>query len=106
MNTWQKSQETDKRPPAPIVEISYSNSNPEEIQITVKDSGIGIEKAFTERIFQPFQRLNTRMEYEGSGIGLAICRKIVERHGGKIKAQSQPGEGTSFKVVLPKMPDD
>jgi signal transduction histidine kinase len=54
-----------------------------------------------DRIFQVFQRLQGRQEYEGTGIGLAICRKIVERHGGAITARSQPGQGAAFIVVLP-----
>lgn len=67
----------------------------------LKDNGIGFEEKFAERIFEPFQRLHGRSTYEGSGIGLSICRKIVEQHGGSIRAQSMPGEGTTFSVTLP-----
>ncbi|HZV05107.1 MAG TPA: ATP-binding protein [Gemmataceae bacterium] len=70
-------------------------------EITVEDNGIGFEEQYLDRIFQVFQRLHGRQEYEGTGIGLAICRKIVERHGGVITARSQPGRGAAFIVRLP-----
>jgi PAS domain S-box-containing protein len=69
--------------------------------ITVTDDGIGFEMKYAERIFSIFQRLHGRNEYEGTGIGLATCRKIVERHGGQIWAESEPGTKTMFHVVLP-----
>lgn len=69
--------------------------------LTVQDNGIGFDIQYLERIFQPFQRLHGKSTYEGSGIGLAICRKIVERHGGTITAESQPDQGTAFIVILP-----
>jgi light-regulated signal transduction histidine kinase (bacteriophytochrome) len=68
----------------------------------VHDNGIGIPKEFTERIFELGRRLHTREEYPGSGIGLALCRRIVERHGGRIWAESQNGEGSTFYVLLPR----
>jgi signal transduction histidine kinase len=70
-------------------------------EISVKDNGIGFEEIYLDRIFQVFQRLRGRSEYEGSGMGLAICRKIVERHMGRITARSSPGKGSTFIVMLP-----
>ena len=70
-------------------------------RITVSDNGIGFEEKYAERIFTMFERLHTRATYEGTGIGLAICRKIAERHGGDIHAHGRPGEGATFIVTLP-----
>lgn len=67
----------------------------------VEDNGIGFDEKYLDRVFAPFQRLHSRSEYEGTGMGLAICRKIVERHQGTITASSTPGKGTTFTVVLP-----
>jgi len=70
-------------------------------EIAVKDNGIGIEEQYLERIFTPFQRLHSKEKYEGTGIGLAICRRIVERHQGEIQVLSIPEQGTTFKIILP-----
>ena len=70
-------------------------------QITVRDNGIGFQETYRDRIFEVFQRLHGRQEYEGTGMGLAICRKIVERHGGTITARSALGQGATFVVSLP-----
>ncbi len=69
-------------------------------QIIVEDDGIGFDEKYLDRIFQPFQRLHSSSEYEGTGIGLSICRRIAERHGGEISANSQPGQGSTFIVTL------
>jgi signal transduction histidine kinase len=76
-------------------------SNGDWCRIHVQDNGIGFDEQYLDRIFVPFQRLHGRDRYEGTGIGLAICRKIVERHGGSITARSTPGDGSTFTVALP-----
>src|SRR6185369_7617327 len=70
-------------------------------QITFKDNGIGFDEKYVDRIFAMFQRLHGRNEYEGTGMGLAICRRIAEHHGGNIVARSQPGVGSTFTVTIP-----
>jgi signal transduction histidine kinase len=70
-------------------------------RLTVADNGIGFDEKYLDRIFNVFQRLHGRGEYEGTGIGLAVCRKIAERHGGSISARSSPGVGSTFIVTLP-----
>jgi light-regulated signal transduction histidine kinase (bacteriophytochrome) len=70
-------------------------------QVSVKDNGIGFDEKYLDRIFQPFQRLHSQQEYEGTGIGLSICRRITERHGGDITAKSRIEHGTTFIVTLP-----
>ena len=70
-------------------------------QISVEDNGIGFDEKYRERIFGIFQRLHGRNSYEGAGIGLSICRKIVERHGGTIEAIGTPEKGATFDITLP-----
>ncbi|RYD72274.1 MAG: hybrid sensor histidine kinase/response regulator, partial [Verrucomicrobiaceae bacterium] len=70
-------------------------------RITIKDNGIGFDEKYTEKIFTLFQRLHAREDYEGTGIGLAIVKKIVEKHNGLIYARSQPGKGARFIILLP-----
>ena len=84
----------------PLVRIDATVENG-TCSITVTDNGIGFEEKYAERIFTMFERLHGRGTYEGTGIGLAICRRIVERHGGTIVAHSKPGEGSTFAVTLP-----
>ena len=67
----------------------------------MKDNGIGFDEKYASRIFTVFQRLHGKSAYEGTGIGLAICRKVVERHRGDITANSAPGEGATFLITLP-----
>jgi len=71
------------------------------VQIMVRDNGIGFDERYLDRIFQVFQRLHSRSDYEGTGIGLAVCRKIADRHGGLISAKSSEGQGATFIVTLP-----
>ena len=88
----------------PIVDMHGELENG-RCRITVTDNGIGFEEKYAERIFTMFERLHARAKYEGTGIGLAICRKIAERHGGEIRAHGKPGEGAEFVVTLPAKHD-
>ncbi len=85
----------------PEIQI-WCNEKNEEWEFIVKDEGIGIKDEYLEKIFLVFKRLHTRIEYEGSGIGLAICKKIVEQHGGEIWVESELGKGTAFHFTIKK----
>lgn len=86
---------------SPRIHVSSQQGDGQWI-FSIRDNGIGIEKQYEERVFEIFQRLHGRAEYPGTGIGLAICRRIVQRHGGKIWFESQPGRGTAFYFTISK----
>lgn len=89
---------------APVVSISSTDCIMDDrphISVEVRDNGVGFDTKYLDRIFAVFQRLHDKNDYEGTGIGLAVCRKIIERHGGTITADSQPGEGSVFTINLP-----
>lgn len=83
------------------IHISQTEENLLDI-ITIRDNGIGMEGKYLETIFQPFKRLHTNSEYDGTGLGLSVCKTIVEKHNGIISVESKPGKGTCFRVQLPK----
>jgi PAS domain S-box-containing protein len=85
----------------PFVEMRGRSLGNGITEIVVTDNGIGFDEKYLGRIFAPFQRLHGRSDYEGTGMGLAICRKIVERHGGRITAKSDPGNGAVFMIEMP-----
>jgi light-regulated signal transduction histidine kinase (bacteriophytochrome) len=87
---------------APVLQVRCKDEG-NALILTFEDNGIGFEEAFSSRIFGIFQRLHTREKYDGTGIGLAICQKIVEMHGGNIKAESVLGSGATFIITLPKI---
>jgi PAS domain S-box-containing protein len=87
---------------APRIDISsHADRVPGWTRIEMRDNGIGFDQGYAERIFETFSRLHSKDKYEGTGLGLALCRKIVQRHGGRISAQGFPGEGALFVIVLP-----
>jgi len=90
-----------KKGKPPVVRISHRSLENGFHEIRVEDQGIGFDEKHVDRIFKPFERLHGRSEYEGTGMGLAICQKIVRRHGGQLTAESCPQEGTTFIVTLP-----
>jgi light-regulated signal transduction histidine kinase (bacteriophytochrome) len=88
----------------PIIKISAHRENG-HWALRVADNGIGIDRKYFERIFQMFQRLHGRDEYPGTGIGLALCKKIIERHGGEMSVASEAGRGTTFSFTIPDRPE-
>jgi signal transduction histidine kinase len=90
----------------PLVKVSGEQfidpvSGEDMVRLLVEDNGIGFDERYLDQIFRPFRRLVGHSEFDGSGMGLAICRKIVERHGGSITAESKEGQGTTFIIILP-----
>lgn len=85
----------------------FVDGDPDPIahELAVADDGVGFDEAHRDRIFQPFQRLRGLSDYGGAGLGLAICRRITERHSGRLTAASEPGKGATFRVTLPVRPD-
>ena len=86
----------------PLINIFGKKKENNYWEISIQDNGIGFDEKYADRIFKPFQRLHGRSKYEGSGLGLTICKKIVERHNGTISALSKPGVGTTFILTLPE----
>jgi light-regulated signal transduction histidine kinase (bacteriophytochrome) len=87
---------------AQIVKTSLAEGETDEVcELLVQDNGIGFDEKYMDKIFAVFQRLHGRTEYEGTGVGLAVCRRITDRHSGQITARSKPGEGATFVVTLP-----
>jgi signal transduction histidine kinase len=87
-----------------VIDISSSLATKEEREfavITIKDNGIGFEQEFASKIFETFLRLNSKDQFEGTGLGLSLCKRIIERHGGSIEAFGEPGKGASFIIHLP-----
>ncbi|MFC7230491.1 ATP-binding protein [Saliphagus sp. GCM10025308] len=84
----------------PVVDVT-AKRNGDRWLVSVRDEGVGIDPDETERIFEIFQRLHSEDEVSGTGIGLAVCKRIAERHDGDIRVDSEPGEGSTFSVTLP-----
>lgn len=86
----------------PLVLLDSSFTTQTGWTINIKDNGIGLNEKFADRIFIPLERLHGMSAYEGTGIGLAICKKIISRHGGSIFVKSQEGQGSTFTFTLPE----
>ncbi len=89
---------------APVIRITGAPISEQTYRLIVADNGIGFDPQYKDQIFEVFKRLHGRDEYEGTGIGLAICKKVIERHGGSITATSKVGEGSTFQIDLPVHP--
>ncbi|MCE3235108.1 MAG: two-component hybrid sensor and regulator [Vampirovibrio sp.] len=85
----------------PVVKVSASVEPPNTCHIRVEDNGVGFDEKYIDRIFNIFERLNSKTGFEGIGVGLSLCKKVAERHNGAIVIHSQPGKGSTFEVVLP-----
>ena len=90
-------------PPRVHIEARRAPDDPRQWLFRVADNGIGIDPKYFARVFMVFQRLHTRQEYPGTGIGLALCQRIVERYKGRIWIESEPGKGTAFLFTLPEV---
>ena len=88
------------RVPSPRIAFGCSEADGKTVYF-VRDNGAGIDMAYADKLFQPFQRLHDPKEFEGTGIGLAIVHRVVRRHGGSIRVESAPGQGATFRVLLP-----
>ncbi len=91
-----------KKEVAPVVNIYSQLSEDGKLQILIEDNGIGFEEKYSEKIFKPFERLHVKSVYDGTGMGLAICKNIVDRHNGTIEIKSAPNKGTTFIINFPK----
>jgi signal transduction histidine kinase len=85
----------------PVIRVRSNSTGKRKISVVIEDNGIGFDEKYIDRIFSPFERLHGRHEFQGTGMGLANCKKIVERHGGDITAASTPGKGSIFIISLP-----
>ena len=86
----------------PVINIATQSGEDGNVTILIEDNGIGFDEKYKDKIFQLFQRLHGKNEYGGTGMGLAICKRIAEHHNGSITVNSTPGAGITFHVSLPK----